>query len=128
MKNLSILAGSSLLAASAVIASPAQAGPYFNTELNSGFSGFDGLEYVGSVVDVHLGVEGVNGDASWYLQAGPAIVAPDGGDTDVELSGKFGGAVAVTDRFSLYGEVSGMSAEKLEYVNAGLKAGIKYAL
>ena len=109
-------------------AAPALAGVYINVENNAGFYGADGLDYVGNVTDAHLGVEGVNGDASWYLQAGPAIVAPDGGDTDVEFSGKIGGTVAVTDRFSLYGEVSGMSAEKLEYVNAGLKAGIKYAL
>jgi hypothetical protein len=107
---------------------PAIASPYINVENNAGFNGADGLDYVGNVTDVHLGVEGVQGDASWYFQAGPAIIAPDAGDMNVELSGKMGGAVAVSEKFSLYGEVSGMSAEELEYVNMGLKAGLKYKL
>ena len=116
--------------ASAVVAAaaPAMASPYINVENNAGFNGADGLDYVGNVTDVHLGVEGMQGDASWYFQAGPAIVAPDAGDMTVELSGKMGGAVAVSEKFSLYGEISGMSAEELEYVNMGLKAGLKYKL
>ena len=117
------------IAVSGVLAgSAALAGPYANVENNAGFNGADGLDYVGNVTDVHLGVEGVQGDASWYFQAGPAIVAPDACDMTVELSGKLGGAVAVSEKFSLYGEISGMSAEELEYVNMGLKAGLKYKL
>jgi len=107
---------------------PASASPYINVENNAGFNGANGLDYVGNVTDAHLGVEGVQGDASWYFQAGPSLVAPDAGDMTVELSGKMGGAVAVSEKFSLYGEVSGMSAEELEYVNMGLKAGLKYKL
>ncbi len=61
------------------------AGPYANVEANSGFVGSD---YGGTATDVHVGYEGDN----WYVQGGPALLAPDEGDGDVELSGKIGGS------------------------------------
>ena len=49
-----------------------------------------GSDYTGSATDVHVGYEG-NG---WYVQGGPALLAPDGGEGDIELSGKAGGSCA----------------------------------
>jgi hypothetical protein len=93
------------------------AGPYVNIEANSGFVGSD---YGGSVTDVHVGIEGAN----WYVQGGPALLSPDGGDGDVELSGKAGGSYGVTEALSVYGEVSFITAE--DDNNYGAKLGAKY--
>ena len=75
------------------------AGPYVNIEANSGWSGTD---YGGTVIDNHVGFEGSN----WYIQGGPSIISPDGGDSTVELSGKAGGSVPLSEKLSAYGEVS----------------------
>ena len=40
------------------------------------------------MTDVHVGYEGAN----WYVQGGPVLTVLDGGDGDVELSGKAGGS------------------------------------
>ena len=95
----------------------AQAGPYVNVEANSGFAGSD---YVGTATDVHVGVEG-NG---WYVQGGPALLSPDGGDTEVELSGKADGSVGLTDALSVYGEVSFITGD--DDNGYGTKVGAKY--
>ena len=59
----------------------AVAGPYANVEANSGWTGND---YLGSVIEIHKGYEGALGeDGSWFVQAGPALVSPDGGDEEV---------------------------------------------
>ena len=105
-----------ILPAAAIFASPAVAGPYANVELNSGFSGSD---HVGSTIDTHAGFEGEN----WYVQGGPTIVAPEGGDTEVELSGKVGGSVGLTEQLVGYGELSFITGETNGY---GAKAGLKY--
>ena len=44
-----------------------------------------------STTDLHVGYEGAIGDgtASWYIQ-GPAVVAPDGAETETRFSGKVG--------------------------------------
>ena len=94
------------------------AGPYVNVEANSGFTGTD---YAGTVIDNHVGIEGSN----WYVQGGPSIVSPDGGDSEVELSGKAGGSVPLGDALSVYGEVSFITGD--ESNNYGTKAGLKYA-
>ena len=93
------------------------AGPYVNVEANSGFAGTD---YAGTVIDNHVGIEGSN----WYVQGGPSIVSPDGGDSEVELSGKAGASIPLGD-VSLYGEVSFITGD--ESNNYGTKAGLKYA-
>ena len=95
----------------------AQAGPYVNVEANSGFTGSD---YTGSVTDVHVGYEGAN----WYVQGGPALIAPDAGDGDVELSGKAGGSYPVSDALSVYGEVSFITGD--DDNGYGAKVGAKY--
>jgi len=92
------------------------AGPYANVEANSGFYGSD---YTGTATDVHLGYEGAN----WYVQGGPALLAPDGGDGEVELSGKAGGSVSLSDALSVYGEVSFITGDENGY---GTKIGAKY--
>ena len=76
-----------LAAAATVLAAPAAiAGPYVNVESNSGFAGSD---YAGSVVEAHLGADlDLSDSASAYLQAGPAFVLPDDGETV-----RFGGPV-----------------------------------
>jgi len=75
------------------------AGPYVNVESNSGWAG---SKYGGTSIDNHIGYEG-NG---WSIQGGPTIVAPDGGEAEVELSGKVNGSVALTENLSAYGELS----------------------
>ena len=99
----------------------ALAGPYANVEANAGWSGSD---YTGSVTDLHVGWEGGNGPYSYYIQGGPAIVMPDGDDTEMEFSGKFGGAVAASDSLSVYGEISGITGDDVN--SYGGKAGVKF--
>ena len=105
-----------LLPAALFAAAPVLAGPYANVETNSGYSGSD---FTGSATDVHVGYEGVN----WYVQAGPALLAPDGEDGEVELSGKAGGSYGINDALSVYGEVSFLTGDTTSY---GTKAGLKY--
>ena len=93
------------------------AGPYANIEANSGFVGSD---YAGTATDVHVGVEGSN----WYVQGGPALIAPDGGDGDIELSGKAGGSYGLTEDLSVYGEVSFITGD--DDNGYGTKVGVKY--
>ena len=99
------------------VAAPAIAGPYVNVEANSGWSGSN---YGGSVIDNHVGYKKDN----WYIQAGPAIVAPDGGDSDLEFSGKVGGSLPLSEKLSAYGEVSFMTSD--DDNNYGTKFGFTY--
>jgi hypothetical protein len=105
-----------ILPAALFAAAPVLAGPYANVETNSGFVGSD---YTGSVTDVHVGYEGTN----WYVQGGPALLAPDGEDGDVELSGKAGGSYGINEALSVYGEFSFLTGDTNGY---GTKAGLKY--
>lgn len=93
-----------LPAALIAVAAPVSAQPYLNVEANSGFAGSN---YAGSVIDNHVGYKKDN----WYIQAGPAIVAPDGGDSDIEFSGKAGGSVPLSEKLSAYAEVSFMTSD-----------------
>lgn len=113
MKALALLP-----AALIAVAAPATAGPYINVEANSGFSGSD---YSGTVIDNHVGYK----EDSWYIQAGPSIVSPDGGPSTVELSGKVGASVELSEKLSAYGEVSFMtvSSDSPDY---GTKVGLVY--
>ena len=114
-------------AAAPFLATAAFAGPYVNVESNSGFAGSN---YGGSTIESHLGVEGsLGGNVTGYAQLGPNFVLPDGGDSEVELSGKVGINVAATDNLSVYGEVWGTTTGGFEVDNllTNLKAGVKYA-
>ena len=114
MKTLAILPAVALMAA------PAFAAPYVNVEANSGFTGSD---YTGTSTDFHVGVDGAEGAASWYLQGGPTVVSPDGGAAETILTAKVGGGVGVSDALSIYGEIAASFDDTNSY---GTKAGLKY--
>jgi hypothetical protein len=114
------------LAALPMMAAPAMAAPYVNVESNSGFGGSN---YVGTSIESHLGVEGsLGGNVTGYAQLGPNFVLPDGGDSEVELSGKVGINVAATDNLGIYGEVWGSTTGGFEVdeLLTNIKAGVKY--
>ena len=110
-------------AALSMSAGAALAGPYVNVEANAGWTGDD---YTGATTDIHVGYEGEVGAASYYVQAGPAIVAVDGEETDTQFSGKVGLGVPVSDALSAYGEVSFLTAEDEDDFGVGGKLGLKY--
>ena len=111
-------------AALSMSAGAALAGPYVNVETNAGWVGED---YSGAVTDLHVGYEGDLGAASYYVQGGPAIVAPDGGDADTQFSGKAGLGVPVTDALGVYGELSFLTADDNDNNGYGGKLGVKYS-
>ena len=104
----------------AILATPAIAGPYANIENNAGFSGSN---FNGHVTDFHLGYESGNDVASYYVQAGPSVFAPDGGEAETKLTGKIGGSIQATERLSVYGEVAATFDDVNNY---GTKFGVKY--
>ena len=110
-------------AALSMSAGAALAGPYVNVETNAGWVGDD---YSGATTDIHVGYEGEVGAASYYVQAGPAIVAVDGADTETEFSGKAGLGIPVSDALGVYGEVSFITAEDADDLGVGGKLGVKY--
>ena len=109
------------LISAAAFATPVAASPYINVENNAGFSGSN---FTGHVTDFHLGYESGNEVGSYYIQAGPSIFAPDGGEEETKLTGKLGGSVQATDRLSVYGEVAGTFDDVNDY---GTKLGVKYS-
>ena len=44
-------------------------------------------------LNLDVGYEGGDGIYGFYMQGGPAVVMPDGGDEELELAGKIGGSV-----------------------------------
>ena len=110
-------------AALSMSAGAALAGPYVNVETNAGWVGDD---YSGATTDIHVGYEGEVGAASYYVQAGPAVVAVDGEETETEFSGKVGLGIPVSDALSAYGEVSFLTAEDDDDFGLGGKLGLKY--
>ena len=107
-------------AALSIAGSAAVAGPYVNIENNAGFTGSD---YNGSLTEFAVGFSGAAGPVSYYIQGGPAIVAPDGGATETELSGKGGGSIGLTEKLEVYGELSFITGDINSY---GTKAGVTY--
>ena len=116
----SVFAASAALFASA---GAALAGPYVNVETNAGWVGDD---YTAATTDLHVGFEGEAGTASYYVQAGPAIVAVDGEETDTQFSGKAGVGVPVSDNLGVYGELSFLTADDDDDFGLGGKLGVKY--
>ena len=116
----SVFAASAALFASA---GAALAGPYVNVETNAGWVGDD---YTSATTDLHVGFEGEAGAASYYIQAGPAIVAVDGEETDTQFSGKAGLGLPVSDALGVYGELSFLTAEDEDDFGLGGKLGVKY--
>ena len=110
-------------AALSMSAGAALAGPYVNVETNAGWVGDD---YSGATTDIHVGYEGEVGTASYYVQAGPAVVAVDGVDTETQFSGKAGLGLPVSDVLGVYGEVSFLTADDSDDLGVGGKLGVKY--
>ena len=112
-------------AAAAIALAPAAAlaGPYVNVETNAGWVGDD---YTSATTDLHVGFEGEAGAASYYVQAGPAIVAVDGQETDTQFSGKAGVGVPVSEAIGVYGELSFLTADDDDDFGLGGKLGVKY--
>ena len=115
------LIASGVAVSAAALASPALADIYVNPEFNGGSYGDD---YLGGTLNLDVGYELSEGAYSFYIQGGPAIVMPEGVDSEVEFAGKFGGSVAVTEKASVYGELSGMTGDEL---SVGTKVGMKYS-
>lgn len=116
------------LAATAAVVAPsaALAGPYVNVETNAGWTGAD---YTGATTDFHVGYEGALGEsASYYVQGGASLVAPDGAENDTVPSGKAGVGVALSDALGAYGEVSfvGSGDDNIDRGYGG-KLGVKYS-
>ena len=111
-------------AALSMSAGAAVAGPYVNVETNAGWAGSD---YAGAATDLHVGFEGTAGDVGYYIQGGPAILTPDGGDTETVFSGKAGASVALTDGLGAYGEFSLATGVDGADTGYGGKLGLKYA-
>ena len=110
-----------ILPAALFAAAPAIAGPYANIESNTSWSGND---YQLSVIEAHGGYTGeVGEDGSWYLQAGPALVSPDGEQEEVEFSGKAGVSYQVSEAVNVYGEYSFLTGTEF---GTGVKAGVTY--
>ena len=115
------LIASGVAVSAAALASPALADIYVNPEFNGGSYGDD---YLGGTLNLDVGYELSEGAYSFFIQGGPAIVMPEGVDSEVEFAGKFGGSVAVTEKASVYGELSGMTGDEL---SVGTKLGMKYS-
>mgnify|MGYP003116240535 CR=1 FL=1 len=111
------------VAAAPLFAGAALAGPYVNVETNAGWVGSD---YAGAATDLHVGFEGTTGDVGYYIQGGPAILTPDGGDTETVFSGKAGASVSLTDALAAYGEVSLATGVDDADTGYGGKVGLKY--
>ena len=109
-------------AALSMSAGAALAGPYVNVETNAGWTGDD---YTGATTDIHVGYEGTVGAAGYYVQAGPAVIAVDGVETETQFSGKAGVGVPVTDALGVYGEVSFLTADDEDDFGLGGKLGVK---
>ena len=118
---IKLLIASGVAVSAAALASPALADIYVNPEFNGGSYGDD---YLGGTLNLDVGYELSEGAYSFYIQGGPAIVMPEGVDSEVEFAGKFGGSVAVTEKASVYGELSGMTGDEL---SIGSKLGAKYS-
>ena len=109
-----------LAVAAASAISPAFAGFYVNVENNGSYTGED---YNGSGTDLHLGYEGSNGSASYYVQGGALFSNPDNADSETNFSGKVGGSISAAEKIDVYGEFSVVTNDTNSY---GTKLGLKY--
>lgn len=117
----------SFSAAAAVIAlapAGALAGPYVNVETNAGWAG---SQYGGAATDLHVGYEGSTGAATYYVQGGPQVQTPDGGDTETVFSAKAGGGFNLTESLNVYGEAAMATGAKGADNGYGGKLGVKYS-
>jgi len=97
------------------------AGPYVNVETQSKFAGSD---YSKTATDFFVGYEGEVGALDYFIEGGPSVTSPDGGEAETVAAGKVGFSVKATDNLKVYGELSASFDDVNEY---GTKAGIKYS-
>ena len=116
-----LIASGAVASAAAALASPALADIYVNPEFNGGSYGDD---YLGGTLNLDVGYELSEGAYSFFIQGGPAVVMPQGVENEIEFAGKFGGSVAVSEKASIYGELSGVTGDEL---SVGSKVGMKYS-
>ena len=110
-----LLIASGVAVSAAALASPATAGElYLNPEANFGVGLDSGVG--GGIVEGHIGYGFDNGA---YVQVGPALLLPDAGENEFEISGKAGISAG-----PLYGEVSFITGEEL---SLGFKTGAKFS-
>ena len=119
MSKLGLLFSAAFIGGSAAVA-----GPYVNVENNAGFLGSD---YAGSVTDLAIGYDTNFGEnATLGAQIGPAFVNPDGDvDGSTQISGKVFGDISLSEKLSVYGELSGLTSEDTDNIY-NLKAGATY--
>ena len=108
------------IAAVSAVSTPCFAGFYVNIENNGSYTGKD---YNGSGTDLHLGYEGSNGSASYYVQGGALLSNPDDGESETNFSGKVGGSISAAEKIDVYGEFSVVTNDVNSY---GTKLGLKY--
>ena len=108
------------VAAASAVSTPCFAGFYVNIENNGSYTGKD---YNGSGTDLHLGYEGSNGSASYYVQGGALLNNPDDGESETNFSGKVGGSISAAEKIDVYGEFSMVADDTNSY---GTKLGLKY--
>ena len=108
------------IAAVSAVSTPCFAGFYVNIENNGSYTGKD---YNGSGTDLHLGYEGSNGSASYYVQGGALLNNPDDGESETNFSGKVGGSISAAEKIDVYGEFSMVANDTNSY---GTKLGLKY--
>jgi len=108
------------IAAVSAVSTPCFAGFYVNIENNGSYTGKD---YNGSGTDLHLGYEGSNGSASYYVQGGALLSNPDDGESETNFSGKVGGSISAAEKIDVYGEFSMVADDTNSY---GTKLGLKY--
>ena len=111
---------SAAIAAMAIAAPAAIAGPYANIENNAGWTG---SSFGATTTDFHVGYEGSTGVLGYYIQGGPSYVQPNGAEGETIFTGKVGGSVAANQKLDLYGELSMASGDVKSY---GSKVGLKY--
>ena len=87
---------------------------FVNPELNTGFGTDSG--FGSAIVEGHVGYEFDNGIS---VQAGPALLIPDQGESELEISGKVN-----VGSGPLYGEASFITGDEL---TVGIKAGAKWS-
>ena len=96
------------------------AGPYVNVETQSKFAGSD---YSKTATDLFVGYEGEYGSFDYFIEGGPSVTNPDGGETETAPAGKVGFSVKANDKLKLYGELSASFKDTNSY---GTKVGAKY--
>ncbi len=113
-----------LLAAISDVSSPVLAKPYVNLEANANYTGD---QYVSRATDVHVGYEADFKYGSWYVQGGKTFHTAENVGSDNNWSGKTGASIPVTEKVSVYGEVSFAHVEEEDADNTyATKLGTKF--